>query len=187
MADVRKVADLCSPEVIDCLRMGGIVVARTDTLYGVLARADNEVAVTRVYSLKHRSQHKSPIVLVADRQQIYGDIPTATARLMDSHWPGPVSIIVPTTEAPKWLRRENDSVAYRMPADEELRRLISQTGRLIAPSANPEARQPALSVEQAQDYFGERVDIYVDGGRLDNDSPSQLLRIDDKGRVERLR
>ena len=89
---------LLDPRVVSCLTGGGIVVSRTDTLYGVLARADDEAAVARVYALKDRSEHKSPIVLVSDHDQLHDTPPAATIELMNEKWPGPVSIS-PTTRA----------------------------------------------------------------------------------------
>lgn len=187
MAKVNIVNSLTDQKIVDCLNSGGIVVARTDTLYGVLAKADDERAVARVYALKDRSEHKSPIVLISDLDQLYESGSETVKELMAENWPGPVSIVVPTLNAPQWLQRDNGSVAFRMPAHDGLRSLVRATGPLIAPSANPEAHEPALSVEEACDYFGDQVDIYVDGGRVYEDTPSKLLRVDDHGNVERLR
>lgn len=184
---MKLVNSLADPLVAACLRGGGVVVARTDTLYGVLARAGDEQAVARVYALKDRSEHKSPIVLIAHQSQLFDTPDTQTMRLCDESWPGPISIIIPATNAPKWLARDNASVAYRMPDHDDLRALIATTGALIAPSANPEGCSPARSIEEAVGYFGDAVDVYVDGGYVQGDNPSQLLRIDTDGTVERLR
>lgn len=163
-------------ELIAVLSRGGVAVIRTDTLYGLVASADNSLAVEKIYRLKHRDQAKSPIVLIADMSQLY-EAPTPdtldTLRLM---WPGPYSIILPSERAPAWLRRDNYSVAYRVPAVDELRALLLRTGPLIAPSANPEGLAPAMSIEEAVEYFGEAVDLYVDGGLVTDARPSTLLR-----------
>lgn len=184
---VKTINDINDLAVYDVLSRGGLAVFRTDTLYGVLARADDAVAVDRVYRLKHRDQAKSPIVLIADASQMFDDLPEGQASLASQPWPARTSIILPSTKAPEWLRRDNDSVAYRVPADEALCRLLDKTGPLIAPSANPEGQPPAMTVEQAVDYFGDAVDIYVDGGVVSDDAPSQLLRVTDNGEMERLR
>lgn len=102
-------------------------------------------------------------------------------------WPGKVSVIMPSVNAPIWIRRDNNSVAYRLPANAELRDLIAKTGPLIAPSANPEGYKPAMNIDEAYDYFGDGVDAYVDGGYVLDDTPSQLLLVRDDGTVERLR
>lgn len=187
MTDVSLIAKLFDETVIRCLISGGVIVARTDTLYGVLARADDPDAVEKVYQVKGRSPEKSPIVLVAETSQIYDSPSDEIYKLMQDNWPGKVSIIVPSNTAPTWLRRDNSSVAYRLPDDEDLRGLIRSTGPLIAPSANPQGFTPAMNINQAIKYFGESVDIYVDGGEVNDVQPSRLLRVNDYGEVERLR
>lgn len=174
-------------EVIELLNTGAIGILRTDTLYGVVAKADNEQAVKRVYELKGRDETKSPIVLIAHQVQMYDATPVKIKQLLNDVWPGPVSVITPSVLAPLWIRRGNSSVAYRMPAVEALRRLLNATGPLIAPSANPQGSIPATSIEEAVAYFGDQVDFYVDGGSVEDNTPSQLLQITKDNNVERLR
>ena len=187
ICQVKIVSSLLDPSVADCLIGGGIVVARTDTIYGFLAQASNETAVERVYRLKDRDEHKSPIVLISSLTDLYDTPNDGIQKLCRDKWPGKVSIIIPSKNAPVWIRRENNSVAYRLPEHKDLQVLLSKTGPLIAPSANPEAHVPAMSVEEAYDYFGELVDVYVDGGYVYNDAPSQLLLVTENGNIERLR
>lgn len=176
------------PELAALLLGGGVAVLRTDTLYGVVARADDEAAVERIYQVKQRDPSKSCIVLVADEQMLYDEPPAIDVPILTEVWPGPVSVIVPAPSAPKWLLRADHTLAYRCPADAELRQLITQTGPLIAPSANPEGLPPAATIDEAIAYFGTMVDAYVDGGRVSVDTPpSQLLVIHQDGAIERLR
>lgn len=175
------------PSVVRSLKDGLVGIIRTDTLYGVLARAADEKAVSKVYDLKSRDETKSPIVLIGNVNDMFDMADDSTRDLLDSVWPGPVSVIVPSTQAPDWIRRDNDSVAYRMPADESLMELLKQTGPLIAPSANPEGLPPAMDIEEAKRYFGDTVDFYVDGGRVVDSTPSQLLLVKPNGEIERLR
>jgi L-threonylcarbamoyladenylate synthase len=175
------------PQVRQILLDGGIGILRTDTLYGVVAKADNKEAVERVYQLKSRDESKSPIVLISSFEQTMDKIDDALFARLGNVWPGPISVILPSSHAPSWIRRDNNSVAYRMPADEGLGMLIDATGPLIAPSANPEGQSPAMNIKEAQDYFGDTVDFYIDEGEVLDPTPSQLLRINSHGEVERLR
>lgn len=170
-------------QLVKILQAGGVAVLRTDTLYGIVARADDEQAVARVYAAKGRDAHKSCIVLVADASQAYGDISAIT------HEHGePTSILVESPAAPTWLLRENSLIAHRIPSVKWLREVIATTGPLIAPSANPEGLPPAMTVSAAREYFGDAVDVYVDGGTVPEDTPaSRLIHIHDDGSVERLR
>lgn len=175
------------PEITRILQAGGVGVLRTDTLYGLVGRADDETAVRRIYELKGRDDDKSPIVLISSIEQLYDGLDERHRAFAADVWPGPVSIIVPSVDAPSWLRRGNASVAYRMPAKPELRQLIEMTGPLVAPSANPQGMQPAMNLTQARYYFSDKVDFYVDGGSVEDARPSQLIRLDANGEVTRLR
>lgn len=186
---MKVVSSLLDPSVLVCLESGGVVVVRTDTIYGLLARADDERAVQRVFAIKGRSDYKSPIVLIARLDQTYAPLDMLHRELASKVWPGKTTIAVPVdkTSTPPWLHCGNDEFGHRMPAKDDLRLLIEKTGPLIAPSANPEGLEPAKTIQQAIDYFGDAVDIYVDGGVVTDNAPSQLLRIDESGGVERLR
>ncbi len=172
--------------IIDILNNGGLIVARTDTLYGLLARADDERAVARIYQLKKRAPNKSPIVLISNPSQLYDYYDSDSFEVMQHYWPGPNSIIVPSSKGPDWITRGNQSIAYRLPDHAELRTLIDQTGPLVAPSANPEDLPPANNIAEAKAYFGDQVDAYVDGGDDSNAQPSALYRLIN-GQLDRLR
>lgn len=175
------------PEIARILAAGGIGVLRTDTLYGVVASAGHEAAVQRVYQLKGRDDHKSPIVLIAEPQQIYDEISAEHSDYVQTVWPGPVSIIVPAQAAPVWIQRGNGSVAYRLPDNHQLQTLLRATGPLIAPSANPQGMQPAMTIQEAIEYFGDRVDFYVDQGTVESPKPSTIIRLEPNGEVTQLR
>ncbi len=163
--------------IIDIFKKGGVVIARTDTIYGLLTSASNEQSVERVYQLKQRTPDKSPIVLISDISQIYDKYEPAVYEVLSRYWPGPNSIILPSANGPGWITRGNASIAYRLPASEALRQLISQTGPLAAPSANPEGLPPAHNLDEAKAYFGDQVDAYVDAGDSRDAQPSSLYRL----------
>lgn len=174
-------------ELAEVLNHNGVAVVRTDTLYGLLARAEAPAAVERVYKIKHRQKTKSPIVLISSLEQMFDRLTAEQQAICQQYWPGKVSIILPSLKAPAWLERGNQSIAYRMPDDEFLRQLLQLTGPLIAPSANPEGWPPAKNITEAKKYFGDQVDVYCDGGEVADPAPSKLLRINQTGAVERLR
>jgi L-threonylcarbamoyladenylate synthase len=173
-------------DVVSLLQKGDIGVLRTDTLYGIVASAAHEEAVERVYTVKGRTPTKPPIILIADVNQMLVPIDSGMYDRIKEMWPGKNSVIVPAPGAPRWLVRSGASLAYRIPDNAALRALLSRTGPLIAPSANPEGEPPAVSISEAKAYFGESVDFYVDGGTVTDDSPSRLYRLDGP-MLERLR
>lgn len=173
---------MTDPHLVDCLNGGGVVVLPTDTVYGLVARASDQKAVERMYRLRGRAPEKPCILLVADAWQI-----TDTANWTDYHkqlgakyWPGPLSLVAPTTEkTPHYLHRGTDTLAYRIPDEPALRKLLSATGPLLAPSANPEGQPVATTIAEAEAYFGDKVDGYVDGGKIANRAPSTVAGVRD--------
>jgi L-threonylcarbamoyladenylate synthase len=183
---VAVICKIYTEEVAGILRRGGVGILLTDTIYGIVALADEHAAVQRIYELKQRTPSKPPISLIGDINQLrdtYDEPTLAAVRLL---WPGKNTVILPTNTAPEWLTRGTNSISYRLPAKEELRRLILATGPLVAPSANPEGQEPAVTIEEARAYFGDAVDFYIDEGRVTDNTPSKLFRLKGVG-FERLR
>lgn len=76
-----------------------------------------------------------------------------------------------------YLHRGIKSLAFRLPKNKNLLKLLKQTGPLIAPSANPEGLPTPETLNQAIAYFGEQVKFYVDGGTLTS-QPSTLIKLE---------
>ena len=177
-------------KLVAVLMNGGIAVLRTDTLYGIVARADDEQAVARVYEAKQRSPQKSCIILVGSVDQVYGDGAEFAHTLERLPGSEPASILLPADvhHTPSWLLRENDFLAHRFVTMPWLRDILTQTGPLIAPSANPEGESPARTIAEAKAYFGETIDYYLDGGEVPVDvSASRIIRLEQSGSIVRVR
>ncbi len=179
--------DILSPQVKSMLSAGKIGVLKTDTLYGVVAAADNKTAVERVYATKGRDTSKPCIVLISDIAQLYEMPSRGVMHQLQKVWPGKISVILPAISAPPHLTRSTGSLAYRVPDDMVLRKLLKETGPLIAPSANPEGVEPAKNIEEARIYFQNNVDFYIDSGEVRDNIPSKLIVINDSGERKELR
>jgi L-threonylcarbamoyladenylate synthase len=172
------------------LRRGKVGVIPTDTLYGIVAAVGNEQAVERVYSLKKRGATKPCIILIASLGDLnmFGVTLTKERRkVLSRYWPGPTSIILACgADVPEYLHRGGHTLAFRLPSDARLRRLLKASGPLIAPSANPEGSPPVRTIEEAKKYFGRRVDFYLDAGTRTS-APSTLIALDEKDSITVLR
>lgn len=158
------------------LQQGGLVVAPTDTLYGLLAKADHVKAVQRLYEVKRRPLDKACILLVSNIDDIPNLTPTEREVYAALERERPTTIVVPVVaDFLPHLPRPHGTLAFRLIASGPLKALIDTTGPLLAPSANPSEQSPATSVEQAVAYFGDRVDTYVDGGTIDSTRASRIV------------
>lgn len=173
--------------LIEVLRQGGIAVVRTDTLYGVIALASSQTAVEKVYAAKHRDTTKQCIVLI-DRAAAEASEYAEEINDYSGSATIPTTVVVPATSEAEWLLRGGATMAYRVTRDPFLRAVIKEVGPVIAPSANPEGEQPASTIAQAKAYFGESVDIYVDGGEVPStNAASEILAVKSDGSVEVIR
>jgi L-threonylcarbamoyladenylate synthase len=176
--------------LIEILKEGGVAVMPTDTIYGIVARAENKEAVERIYKLRKRAPDKPCIILIADIAELskfsiqYSE---EQRRKFKDHWPGPVSIILNCPDEKfSYLHRGTKTLAFRIPAIEEMRNFLEHTGPLVAPSANAEGQPPAKNIAEARKYFGNDVDIYVDQGELAGE-PSRVIKMESNGNVTVLR
>lgn len=124
---------LLDPRVKNALLDGEIIVAKTDTIYGILTRAENERAVKYLYNVRLRNPEKSCIILVAN----LSDIPHLsksqqnTYLKMRSLRPTTVVVFAPDANLTH-LTQADGTLAFRLVSG-ELAELIQQTGPLIAP------------------------------------------------------
>ena len=161
----------------EMLKAGGVGIVPTDTLYGLLASAFSDQTVARVYELKGRSSDKKCIILISsidDLKAFNVALVEEQRKVLTRLWPGPVSIVF------------HSGLSFRLPDDEQLISFLKESGPCIAPSANPEGLPPAETIEEAQKYFGDKVDFYIDGGKLSG-LASTLIKLDEQGDITVLR
>lgn len=166
---------------------GAVGVIPTDTVYGVVARAADDRAVERLYALKKRDA-KPGTLIAADIGQLENlGLKHRYLKAVEQYWPGAVSVVLPVPDpALTYLHRGKMSLAVRVPADKDLRKLLKATGPLLTSSANQPGEPVAATVREAKDYFGDQVDFYVDGGDLSGRQASTVIRVVDDA-VEVLR
>ena len=186
----RKVSFWENTELIQTLSAGGVVVMPTDTVYGMVAKAENPTAVNRIYTIRKRNTDKPCIILVSkisDMEKFGIKLTNTQREALSKLWPGPVSIGFPCEGNDfAYLHRGTNSLAFRLPSSMELQLLLSATGPLIAPSANPEGLPVAGNINIAREYFGDLVDMYVDGGEV-TATASKIIRLDEDGNMEVIR
>lgn len=175
--------------VADTLVRGGIVVLRTDTLYGIIVSALHANAVELLYDVRQRPKTKAMICLIGDAGQAFGGDKDTLLHMKTQYVSSsPTTYIVDNSTAPDYITRGATTCAYRIPNNNTLFKLLQKTGPLLAPSANVSDQAPAHTVQQAWEYFGDKVELYVDDGAVDpHQSPSRIVRLSRTGGVEYLR
>src|SRR5579862_9001192 len=169
-------ADGFDGEIVRLLRRGAVGLLPTDTIYGLSCTALNEKAVGQVQKIKARDKTKPFVILISkiDQLEDLGIISTDAAPAL-RYWPGSLTIVCAARAAPRWLQMGTQTLAVRQPDYPQLRELIDKVGPIVSTSANLAGGKPAVSAGEAEKYFGDKLDFYVDVGRLAG-RPSTIIR-----------
>lgn len=168
---------LTDPELINLIQSGAVGVIPTDTVYGLVCSAANRASTERLYGLKQRDHKPGTLIASTIDQLVELGIKARYLKAVQQFWPGAVSVEIPHNIT--YLTMSTGRQAIRIPDYADLLSLLSQTGPLQTTSANSPGAPVAVTVEEAQNYFGESVDFYVEGGDLSNRPPSTIIRVID--------
>ncbi len=156
-------------QAIAVLSGGGTVILPTDTVYGLAALPSVTGAVERIFALKARSEQQPLAVLVADVAQACSLVepPTdAVAGWMARLWPGPLTLVLPRTEAARGLELggDDDTIGVRCPDHDFVRALAEAVGPIATTSANRSGAPTPTTAIGAAHALVDDVDLVVDGG-----------------------
>lgn len=169
-------------QAINTLRNGGLVIAPTETFYGIIADAWSQKAVDRIVRLKERD-YGNPIPLIAGDtitvSKSVAMIPPLFKPLADKFWPGPLTLVLKAAQGfPDGITAGTDSIGIRIPAQSPALDLAKFfRGPLTATSANFTGRPPARHVKELDEELVRGVDLVIDGGWTPGVKPSTILNL----------
>jgi L-threonylcarbamoyladenylate synthase len=180
-------------KLVQIIKAEGVVVMPTDTIYGIVGMAQSEFVVNRIYNIRNRDLKKPCIILIGDISELEKFsiiLNDAQKNKLQEYWKAgerPTSVILDCPDSNlEYLHRGTQSLAFRLPQSSQLRELLLETGPLIAPSANTEKSIESKNTEEAKNYFGDKVDMYVDGGEISGKA-SRVIRLSKEGLAEIVR
>ncbi|WP_431926981.1 L-threonylcarbamoyladenylate synthase [Nonomuraea jabiensis] len=166
-------------EAAAAVRRGELVVLPTDTVYGIGADAFTPAAVTALLDAKGRGREMPPPVLVGTVRAataLIDDLGPYGQDLIDAFWPGPLTLVCKANRALSWdLGETKGTVAVRMPLHPVALDLLKETGPMAVSSANRSGAPAATTAEEAQEQLGDSVEVYLDGGKTTDNTPSTIL------------
>ena len=153
------------------LGRGGLVAIPTETVYGLGADARQPLAVRRIFAAKGRPLGHPLIAHLPslDWMSRWTLTNPAAEALAARFWPGPLTLILPRTEAvPDEVTGGLPTVGIRMPRHPVAQALLAAHGAPIAaPSANRFGRISPTQAAHVRAEFGARIDediLLLDGG-----------------------
>ncbi|MEA4958077.1 MAG: L-threonylcarbamoyladenylate synthase [Anaerolineaceae bacterium] len=182
MSEMENVLDATDPQALIMAQRvaanGGVIVFPTDTLYGMACDPRNPEALARVYDIKGRSAQKALPVLVGGLDQlveIVSEVPEKARHLLETFWPGPLTIVLPKQPGLPAELTPYPGVAVRMPNHPFALALLQAFGPLAVTSANLSDHANPGTAEEVLAQLGNSVDLVIDGGRLEIGRGSTIL------------
>jgi L-threonylcarbamoyladenylate synthase len=170
---------------IAALQAGELVVYPTETFYAIGADAFSIVALRRLFQVKGREPGRPIGLIAADTAMAFSvarEIPIDARRLADAFWPGPLTIIFPARDNLAPELAGPDGVGVRVSPNPVARALSEGIGKPItATSANLSGAAPATTLEEARTELGEKVKVYLEGGKLTASMPSTVIAVNNNG------
>ena len=175
--DAKKLA-----EAVRVLREGGVVAFPTETFYGLGADARNETAVEKIFRIKGRNFRNPLSVIVANDRDVIPlveEIPAAAKILMQTFWPGPLTLVFRASSSvlPR-LTANTGKIGIRV-SSHPLARLLAGGlgGPLTATSANLSGGPECSSADAVIRALGELPGSVIDGGETPRGAGSTILDV----------
>lgn len=169
------------------LRAGGLVALPTETVYGLAARADSDVAIAAIYRTKGRPDFNPLIVHVAGlaEAELLARFDDRARRLAARFWPGPLTLVLPVRETATVVKAVTaglPTIAVRVPAHPAMRAVLQRTGvPLAAPSANRSGEVSPTAAAHVRESFGEDAPMILDGGASERGLESTIVALRSNG------
>jgi len=184
MPEATRILPFSDGAIAEAARLigeGEPVAIATETVYGLAADGQNPQAVARIYEAKGRPSFNPLIVHVPDllAASRIGDFSDRAILLAESHWPGPLTLVVPLRKdagIASLVTAGLSTVALRVPAHPAMQALLRAVGRpLAAPSANASGSLSPTRAKHVLKSLGGRIPLIVDAGPTARGIESTIL------------
>ncbi|MBL1404366.1 MAG: threonylcarbamoyl-AMP synthase [Hyphomicrobiales bacterium] len=170
-------------EALSQLTKSNTVAIPTETVYGLAADATNGIAIAKIFQQKNRPSF-NPLICHVDGIKMamqFGKINDVTKKLINTFWPGPLTLVVPLLENSKahdLVTAGLGTIGLRCPNGFS-REIIEKFGKpLAAPSANRSGRISPTSASHVATEFEHLDLLIIDDGPCSVGLESTILKVD---------
>ena len=178
--------DIC--RIVESLKLGGILVLPTETVYGLAVLLSRPNAVARLSNFKGRKPGHAFSLAVPEYswvRKILPQISPLAERFARRCWPGPLTLVLDDSplgitipEAIRQLIAPNGTLGIRVPSHQVTCSILDAVGEpIVLTSANISGSSPACTAHEATESLPAGVDIVVDGGPCEYSEASTVVRV----------
>lgn len=168
-------------EIVAALKNGAVLVLPTDTVYGLVCDASNEVATKKILKIKNREEFKSLLIFVGGVSEAkkFALINKSQKEFLEKNWPGAVTAILKSKKGLSPVVYRDGTVGLRSPNYEFLKIILKKFGGPLAQTSANVSGQPATNkIESVVKIFSDteiQPDIIINGGDLPKNKPSTII------------
>jgi L-threonylcarbamoyladenylate synthase len=176
---------------IDTLKTGGIILHKTDTVWGLACDAQNPKAIERLKTIKNRDSNKALIVLIADITQLniyVQQVPDVAWDLVEFAEKPLTVVYQKMKNLPQGLSADG-SIGIRLVKDQHCHALLRRFGKgLVSSSANIAGGNTPQLYSQIDKQIIDAVDYVLpfEGPETANEA-STIVKLDLDGGIKFLR
>lgn len=179
---IKTNKELILKQAVETLKKGSILAYPTETFYALGVKFDIEDSLKKLYEVKQRPKDKAMPLIIGKKGLLPLIAKSANPKalfLMEKFWPGPLTLILfAKGNISSYITAGTGRVAVRIPGESFALYLAKRANfPLIATSANPSGMPPAEDAEAVMNYFGDKIDLLIDGGQTSGGLPSTIVDV----------
>lgn len=156
----------------ESLKADNLIVAPTETRYGLLGRADSHIVVEKLYNLKNRPKSMPTALFVKSIDDIskFAVLNEIALKLANKYLPGPLTLVLQADcELPSPIVVDN-KIGIRYSSSPFIKMLLERFDfPVTATSANLYRADESDNIDEIFSFFGDKIDLYINVGELTND------------------
>ncbi|MFP4000464.1 MAG: L-threonylcarbamoyladenylate synthase [Candidatus Natronoplasma sp.] len=164
----------CSEYIIttvnEVLSNGELIVYPTETLYGLGGNPSEEGMMDKIREVKEAPPDKKISIAYSnlDHASEYMDLPDLAWELGEEFLPGPLTLVIDTSEGTEGIRVPDHPLAQK---------IIEDFGPITSTSANIHGRPAPMEIKTAKIQLDGRVKLYVNCGRCEYGKGSTVVKV----------
>lgn len=141
-------------EIAQILKNDGVISVPTDTVFGICARINSQIAYNKLIEVKRRPFNKAFPVMCANKEQIknIAIIDEIAEKLINAFMPGPITLVLnKKSTLPKYVTNGKNTIAIRMATSKTIEKLITKIDSpIFMTSANQSGKPECTNLDEIE-------------------------------------
>lgn len=138
-------------KLVQILKEDGVISVPTDTVFGVCARIDSQIARDKLIKVKNRPTNKAFPIMCANEEQIksIAVVNEREEKIIREFMPGPITLVL--NKNSKFVTNGKETVAVRMATSKAIEKLILKLeSPIFMTSANQSGEKECTNLDEIE-------------------------------------